>query len=434
MNVQLNTLENSRVELIIKVENKEFVEAINKSFKKNVGKYNVPGFRRGKVPFNVFKKMFGVESLYNDAVNILIDKTYRDAIQENKLEVVDYPEIDLITCDEEKDLEYKAVVYVKPEVKLGEYKGVKVDEVKYDLSQEDVERELNSMREENSRLISKESGLVEQGDIAVIDFKGFIDEIPFEGGEGKDYSLAIGSKTFIDNFEDQLVGKKKDEEVVVNVTFPEDYNVEELKGKPAKFEVKINDVKIKEFPELDDEFAKSFSEFETLDELKKDISEKLETSNSNRAKAEYENAVIEKVCENAEVYIPDPMINSEIDKLVKDFENKIRYQGINLDKYCEYYGITLEDIRNNFKDRASKQVLSSLVLEEISKREKMEITEEELDNKTSELAKLYAEDGDKIKSIKETLMSSYKDSLEKDILFSKTVEFLVNESKKESIK
>ncbi len=434
MNVQLNTLENSRVELNIKVENKEFVDAINKSFKNNVGKYNVPGFRKGKVPFNVFKKMFGIESLYNDAANILIDKTYREAIIEKNLEVVDYPEIDLITCDENQDFEYKAVVYVKPEVKLGDYKGVEVEEVKYEVTEEEVNNELESMREKNSRLISKESEVVEQGDIAIIDFKGFIDEVAFEGGEGKDYSLTIGSKTFIDTFEDQLVGKKKNEEVVVNVTFPEDYTVNELKGKPAKFEVTIKDVKVKELPELNDEFAKSFSEFEKLEDLKKSINEKIDTSNKNKAKAEYENAVIEKVCGNAEVYIPEPMVNSEIDRLVKDFENKLRYQGINLDKYCEYYGITLDDIRNNFKDRASKQVLSSLVLEAISEKEKIEVNEEELNAKTSELAKMYSEDADKIESIKETLLKSYKDSLEKDIVFSKTVEFLVNESKKKSSK
>ena len=434
MNVKLNNLENSRVEFIVKVDRDEFCEAVQKSFKKNVSKYNVPGFRRGKVPFKIFKQMFGSEVLYNDAANLVIDRTYRKAIDENNVEVVDYPNIEIVTCNENEDFEYKAVVYVKPQVKLGLYKGIEVEEVKYEVLDEDINRELESLREKNSRLISKENGLVEKDNIAIIDFKGFIDEEPFDGGEGKDYSLVIGSKTFIDDFEDQLIGKSKGEEVVVNVKFPEDYNVEELKGKPAKFEVKIKDIKLKELPELDDSFAKNFSEFDNMEDLKNSIKDRLKASNDNKQKYDFENSLIEKVCENAEVYIPEPMIESEIDRLVGDFENKLKYQGINLDKYCEYYGISLEDIRNNFRDRANKQVLSNLVLEEISKKENIEVSDDELEGKALELSKMYSQDEEKINSIKDTLLKTNRSLLEKDMIFSKTIEFLVNESKKKHSK
>lgn len=430
MNIQLNDLENSRVELIVKVDKEEFCDAVQKSFRKNVSKYNVPGFRRGKIPFKIFKQMFGSEVLYNDAANLIIDKTYRDAVEENKIEVVDYPNIDVITCSENEDFEYKAVVYVKPKVKLGLYKGVEVEEVKYKVSEDDINKELENLRERNSRIISKESGIIEENDIAVIDFKGFINGEAFEGGEGKNYDLTIGSKTFIDNFEEQLIGKCKGDEVEVNVKFPDDYNVEDLRGKQSKFEVKINDVKIKELSELNDNFAKNFSEFDKLDDLKKDIENKLRVNNENKEQYELENSVIEKVCNNVEVYIPEPMIESEIDRLVEDFGKKIQYQGISLDKYCQYYGITLDDIRGNFKDRAHKQVLSNLVLEEISRVENIEVSNDEVENKALELSKEYSQDSEKIESIKTNLLSTYRSSLERDILISKTIKFLVKESKK----
>lgn len=430
MNVKLNNLENSRVEFVVRVDRDEFCEAVQKSFEKNVSKYNVPGFRRGKVPFKIFKQMFGSEVLYNDAANLVIDRTYRKAIDENNIEVVDYPNIEIVTCNENEDFEYKAVVYVKPKVKLGLYRGIEVEEVKYEVFDEDINRELESLREKNSRLISKENGLVEKNDIAVIDFKGFVNGKPFDGGEGKDYSLVIGSNTFVDNFEEQLIGKSKGEQVIVNVNFPQDYNVEELKGESAKFEVKIKDIKLKELPDLNDNFAKNFSEFNNMEDLRNSIRDRLKTINDNKQKYEFENSLIEKVCENAEVYIPEPMVESEIDRLVEDFENKLKYQGINLDKYCEYYGISLEDIRNNFRDRANKQVLSNLVLEEISKKENIEVSDEELEGKALELSKMYSQDKEKMDSIKDTLLKTHKISLEKDIVFSKTVEFLVNENKK----
>lgn len=434
MNVQLNKLENSRVEFIIKVDKKEFGEAIQRAFKQNISKYNVPGFRKGKAPFQVFKQMFGVEVLYNDAANFVIDKTYREAIEENNVEVVDYPSVDIITCSETEDFEYKAVVYVKPEVKLGDYKGLNIEEVKYEVSEDDIEQELQNLREKNSRLISKESGIIEEGDTAVIDFKGYINDEPFNGGEAKDYSLIIGSKSFIDTFEDQLVGKAKGDNVDVNVVFPENYGVDELKGKDARFEVTINEVQIKELPELNDEFVKDHSEFSTVTELKDSVKDKLSKNNENKQKFEFENSVIGAVCGNAEVSIPEPMIQSEIDRLIQDFENKIRYQGVSLDQYCQYYGISLEDIRNNFRDRAEKQVLSNLVLEEISKKENILADEEEIDNKALELAKMYSQEQEKINSIKENLLSSYKNSIKNDIVLSKTVEFLVNENRKSDSK
>lgn len=431
MNVQLNNLENSRVEFVIKVDRKEFDDAIQMSFKKNVSKYNVPGFRKGKIPFKIFEQMVGIEVLYNDAANIVIDKTYKNAIEDNKIEVVDYPNIEIINCKLGEDFEYKAVVYVKPEVVLGEYKGLDIEEVTYDVSDSDIDQELQNLREKNARIVLKD-GAIEEGDIAVIDFKGFVDNKPFDGGEAKDYTLVIGSKSFIDTFEDQLVGKSKGDNVDVNVVFPNDYGVDALKGKEAKFEVAIKDVKVKEFEELNDDFAKNYSEFATLDELKNSIKEKKNKENENKQKYEFENSVIEEVCNNAKVSIPEPMIQSEIDRLIHDFENKVKYQGTTLDQYCKYYGIELEDIRNNFRDRASKQVLSNLVIEKISKEENILPNKDDIEAKALELAKMYSQDENKINSIKESLLATYNDSLERDVIMSKTIEFLVNHNKKKS--
>ncbi|BAK56080.1 trigger factor [Candidatus Arthromitus sp. SFB-mouse-Japan] len=433
MNVQLNNLENSRVEFIIKIDKKEFSDAIQMSFKKNVSKYNIPGFRKGKIPFEIFRKMIGVEALYNDAANILIERTYKNAVEDHKVEVVDYPSIDIINCKGGEDFEYKATVYVKPNVVLGEYKYLDVEEVSYEVNDNDIEQELQNLREKNARLILKD-GTIENGDIVVIDFKGFIDNEPFDGGEAKDYNLVIGSNSFIDNFEDQLIGKSKGDKVDVNVVFPIDYGVDKLKGKEAKFEVNINEIKVKELEELDDNFAKTYSEFSTLDELKNSIREKKIKDNDTKQKYEFENSVIEKVCSNSQVDIPEPMIQSEIDRLIHDFENKVKYQGTTLEQYCQYYGIGLDDIRNNFRDRAVKQVLSNLVIEEISKKENISVNGDELDVKALELAKMYSHDEEKISSIKESLLSSYKDSLKRDIVMSKTVEFLVNQNKKRGIK
>lgn len=434
MNVQLNNLENSRVEFIIRVDKKEFVEAIQKAFKQNISKYNVPGFRKGKAPFQIFKQMFGVSVLYNDAANFVIDRTYREAIEEHKVEVVDYPNIDIITCSENEDFEYKATVYVKPEIRLGDYKGLDIEEVKYEVSEDDIERELQNLREKNSRLISKESGIIEEGDTAIIDFKGYINGEPFNGGEAKNYSLVIGSKSFIDNFEDQLVGKAKGDNLEINVVFPENYGVDELKGKEAKFDVIVNEVQVKELPELNDSFAKDHSEFNTIAELRDSVRDRLAESNENKQKFEFENSVIEAVCGNVDVSIPEPMIQGEIDRLIQDFENKIRYQGVSLDQYCNYYGISLEDIRSNFKERAEKQVLSNLVLEEISKKENIIADEEEISDKALELAKMYSQDDEKINSIVDNLLKSYKESIIKDIILSKTVKFLVNENRKSDSK
>ncbi len=428
MDVRLNNLENSRVELVIKVNKESFCDALRRVFRSSVSKYNVPGFRRGKAPFNVFKKMFGLEVLYSDAANFIIDKTYREVINEKNIQVVDYPEINVIKCDENEDFEYRAVVYIKPDVKLGKYRGIELDDVKYEVTEDDINDELKSIQSKNSRILSKKSGVVENGDIVTIDFKGYVDGKIFEGGEGKDYNLIIGSGTFIDNFEEQLIGRSKGEEICVDVTFPEDYNVDKLRGKKARFEVKINDIKIRELPDIDDDFAKSFSEFNTLDDLKNDIYTKLEKKNNDKRDSELENQLIKKVCESAEVYIPAPMVETEIDKLVQDFETKIKYQGVTLENYCKHYGITLEDIRSNFRDRANKQVLSSLVLEKISMDENIHASEDEIHDKALSLSQLYSQDDEKIRSIKDNLIKTHKKYLEQEVIFSKTIKFLLNES------
>ncbi|MTK11842.1 MAG: trigger factor, partial [Clostridiaceae bacterium] len=318
MNVKMEKIENNVVKLEITVGAEKFNEAMKKAFAKNATKFNIPGFRKGKAPMNIIKKYYGEGVFYEDAINFCCDDTYSTAINENNIKPVDYPEIDVVQVGEGKEFIYTAVVTVVPEVELGEYKGLEVKKPVYEVKDEEVENELKSMQQRNARIETKEDGTVEKGDIAVIDFKGFVNGEAFEGGEGTDYQLEIGSGTFIDNFEDQLVGLKKDDEKEVVVKFPEEYGREDLNGKDATFKVTVKDIKVKELPTLDDEFAKEVSEFDTIDEVKADIRRKMEEANELRAKREFEEAAIDAVCANAKVEIPNVMIDKEIDNMLKD--------------------------------------------------------------------------------------------------------------------
>lgn len=428
MKVSMEKIENNVVKLEVTVESKKFNEAMKKSYAKNVKKFNVPGFRKGKAPMSIIKRYYGETVFYEDAINICCDDTYPKALKEKEIKPVDYPQIDIVQIGEGQDFIYSAQVTVMPEVELGEYKGLEAKKVSYDVKDEDVENTLKEMQQRNARIKTKEDEEeVENGNIAVIDFKGYVNEVPFEGGEGYDYSLEIGSGTFVDNFEEQLIGAKKGEKREVKVKFPEEYGSEELNGKEAKFEVTIKEIKVKELPAIDDEFVKEVSEFDTLDELKEDIKAKIKEGNDKRAKAEYEEAVINLACENAKVDIPEVMIQNEINNMLKDLEMRLRYQGIDLETYYKYTNSTEEKVREYMKEAATKRVKTDLVLAEIAKSEKVEATDEEMMKRAKEMAKQYGT-GELEKTAK-LLVESQKALLKADVINEKVVKLIVDNSK-----
>lgn len=427
MNAKVEKIEQNVVKLEITVEADKFNEALKKSYAKNVKKYNIPGFRKGKAPMAVIKRYFGEGVLYEDAINFACEATYGDAIKENNIRPVDYPKIDIVQIGENQDFIYTAEVVVYPEVQLGEYKGIEVKKLEYNVTDEEVEAQVKAAQEKNARVETKTEGTVEKGNIAVIDFKGFVDGVAFEGGEGKDYSLEIGSGSFIDNFEDQLVGAAIGENRNVSVTFPEQYGKEELNGKPAIFEVTVKEIKVKELPALDDEFAKDVSEFDTIGEYRADLRKKLQETNDQRAKREYEEAVINAVSDNAKVDIPQAMVDKEVDNMVKDLEMRLKYQGLDLKTYYEYTNSTEQKVRDYMKETAEKRVKTELVLEEIAKAEKLEATEEELLERANEVAKQYGEND--IEKNAKLILDMQKDYLKTDVLNEKVVKLLVDNSK-----
>ena len=427
MEAKMEKIDVNVVKFEVKVEANKFNEALTRAYKKNVKNFNVPGFRKGKVPMNVVKQYYGVGVLLEDAVNFAIDGSYSEVLKENNIIPVDYPKIDVVEVGEGKDFVYTAEVTVYPEVELGEYKGLSVEKKTYEVTEEEVSKKLKEMQEKNARVETKEEGTVENGNIAVIDFKGFVDGEAFQGGEGHDYSLEIGSKTFIDNFEEQLVGAKVNDTVEVNVTFPENYGKEELNGKPAKFEVTIKEIKVKELPELDDEFAKETSEFDTIAELKADITTKLEAANAERADREFEEAVINAVAENAKVEIPAVMVEKEVDKMVQNLQQRLQYQGLNLEQYFQFTGTDEEKMREYMRENAATKVKVDLVLEAVEKAENIDATEEEIKEKAVEVAKMYsASEDDKMV---ELLMQSQQAALRSDVITNKAVKFLLENNK-----
>ena len=420
MEAQMEKIDVNVVKFEVKVEADKFKEALTRAYKKNIKKFNVPGFRKGKVPMNVVKKYYGVEVLLEDAVNFSIEGSYAEALKENNVRPVDFPKVEVVQAEEGKDLIYTAEVIVYPEVELGEYKGLNVEKKTYEVTEEEVSAKLKEMQEKNARVEVKE-GAIENGNIAVIDFKGFIDGVAFEGGEGHDYSLEIGSGSFIDNFEEQLVGAKAGDKVEVNVTFPENYGKEELNGKPAKFEVEVKEVKAKELPVLDDEFAKEVSEFETLEALKEDTTKKLEEANTARAEREYEEAILRSVVENAKMDIPAVMVEQEIDRMVQNLAQRLQYQGLTLEQYFQFTGTDAEKMREYMKENAETKVKTELVLEALQKAEKMEVLDEELKEKASEVSKLYGANDEKMV---ELLLQNQREALVADVMTSKVINFL----------
>ncbi|EQB88740.1 hypothetical protein M918_23500 [Clostridium sp. BL8] len=377
---------------------------------------------------HIVKKYYGEGALYEDAINFIYETTYPQVLVENNINPVDYPSIDVVEIGEGKDFVYTATVPVMPEVELGEYKGVEVKKETYSVSDEDVENRLKELQTQNARVENKEEGAVENGDIAVIDFKGFIDEVAFEGGEGQDYELEIGSGTFIDTFEEQLVGLKVGESKDVNVKFPEQYGREELNGKPAKFEVTIKAIKKKELPAIDDAFASEVSEFETLEELRNDIKEKIQSANDLKATTEFENAVVEKVVSNAKVDIPQAMVNRELDGMVQDLEMRLKYQGLDLQTYYKFTNTTEEKFREQMQDVAANKVKTDLVIGKIAAAENIAVSQEEINNKAKEIAAAYS-NGEEVEKTAERLAKVQRDYLEVEIINEKVKEFILENSK-----
>lgn len=399
----------------------EFEKGVEKAYRKNVGKINIQGFRKGKAPRKIIERYYGAEIFYEDAVNIVLPDAYDNAVKENNIFPVDQPEIDIKgEIEKGKDITFTAKVTVKPEFELGEYKGVKAQKVTSRVLKKDIEAELEKKREMNSRMVPVEDRPVEKDDVANIDFEGFCDGVPFDGGKGEGFDLTIGSGQFIPGFEEQLIGKNIGDEVDVNVTFPEEYHAEELKGKPALFKVKINSIKVKELPELDDEFAKDVSEFDTLEDLKKDIKENLSKAGKENAAHKTEENVINAVCDATEIDIPDAMINSQIDKMLRDFDMNMRYQGLNLEQYLKYTGMTVDKMREQFKDDAAKNVKTSLVLEKICEAEGIDASEDEINKEYESMAE---SNGMKIEDIKKYVS---EDDVKETIKARNTIKFLVD--------
>ena len=376
MSVKVEKTENTNeVKLSFEIEAEKFDEAMKKVYAKTAKYFNIPGFRKGKAPMQMVEKQYGSSIFYEDTFNELVPDIYDEAIKENNIDAVSRPQIDIQQMEKGKNLIFTAIVQVSPEVKIGKYKGIELNKIEYNVSDEDIEHELGHMQEKNSRLITIEDRPVETKDIAVIDFEGFVDGEAFKGGKAEKHELEIGSNTFIPGFEDQIIGMKVDEEKDINVKFPEEYFSKDLAGKDATFKVKLHEIKKKELPKLDDEFAKDVSEFDTLEELKNSIKEKIQTENDSRAKYELEENAIKTVCENTPIDIPSAMIENEIENMMQDIKVRLSYQGLNIEQYLKMINKTEEDMRNEFKEQAERAVKSRLVLEAVAKAEKIENSE-----------------------------------------------------------
>lgn len=426
MNCKVEETKNANeVKLEITVEAEKFDEAIKKVYFKSAKYFNIPGFRKGKAPMQIVEKYYGKEIFFEDAFNEVAQDALEEAIKENNLEVVSRPDIEVTQIEKGKDLIFTAIMQTKPEAKLGKYKGIEIKKIEYNVSDEDIEHELGHMQEHNARLISIEDRPVENGDIATIDFEGFVEGKAFEGGKAEGHELEIGSNTFIPGFEDQVVDMKIGEEKDIQVKFPEEYFSKELAGKEATFKVKVHEIKKKELPKLDDEFAKDVSEFETLKELKEDIKQKQQKQNDEKAKYETQEAVMKAVCENTKVEIPSGMIEIEIDNLLKDVEQRLSYQGLQWEKYLQMMGKTQEEIRKEYEPQAIEGIKSRLTLEAIIKAEKIEATEEEIDKKLKEMAKNYGKEEDEDFLKNENVRKYLKEGMASE----KAIEFLVENAK-----
>lgn len=412
--------------LEVEVDAERVAAALDKAFNKVVKKANVPGFRKGKVPRAIFESRFGVESLYQDAIDILLPEAYGEAVEQTDIFPVDRPEVDIEQFAKGQSFIFKAKITVKPEVKLGDYKGLEVPVQKAEVTEEELSAELTRLQERHAELVVVEEEAAANGDIAVIDFDGYVDEVAFEGGKAERHSLELGSNSFIPGFEEQVVGMATGDFKDVEVTFPEEYHAENLAGKKAVFKVKLHEIKRKQLPALDDEFAKDVSEFETLEEYKADLKAQLESRKQDELKGQRENAVVDKAAANAEVEIPEAMISSEVENMVRDFDTRLRQQGMNMDMFLSFSGQTREDLQNQMKGDAEKRVRNNLVLEVIAKQENIEVSEEEVNEELATMAEAYKRSTEEIRSI--LAANGSLGSLNEELALRKTIDFLVSSS------
>lgn len=399
MSLQVEKLEGNLAKLTIEVTPEELEKALNQAYQKNKKDISLQGFRKGKVPRAIIEKMYGPSVFYEDAANAIIPTEYEKAANESELDIVSMPEIDVVQIEKGKPFIFTAQVALKPEVTLGEYKGIEVEKTVVEVTDEEIQAELDKAREQNSRMVNVDDRPVADGDITTIDFDGSVDGVPFDGGKAENYSLTIGSHSFIDNFEEQLIGKNIGEEIDVHVTFPEDYQAEDLAGKAAVFKVKVNEIKVKELPELDDEFAKDVSEFDTLEEYKEDFKKDLIEKKKGEAKRAKEDKIIDKIIENAKMDIPDQMIDTQSRQMVDDFANRMQQQGLSMEQYFQFTGANPQQMLEQMKPQAIKRIQTRLVLEEIVKAENITISDEELEKELENTAKAYQMELDKFKEI-----------------------------------
>ena len=422
MSLQVENLEKNMAKLTIEVPASEFEKALQSAYNKQKKSISVPGFRKGKVPRQMVEKMYGPEIFYEDAANELIPTAYEDELKNCDLEIVSRPTVDIVQIKKGENFIFTAEVAVKPEVTLGEYKGMEVDKTSTRVTQKEVEAKIKEEAEKNARTVTVEGRPVQDGDEVILDFEGFVDGEAFEGGKGENYPLTIGSGSFIPGFEEQLVGAEAEKEVEVKVTFPEEYHAEELKGKDAVFKCTVHEIKVKQIPEIDDEFAAEVSEFDTLDEYKADVKAKIKEQKENEGKQKKEDQAVEKAVANATMEIPEAMIDEQVRQMVNEFAQNMQYQGISFEQYCQITGMTLEKIQEETRPQAVKRIGTRLVLEAIAKAENIEVTEERLDEEIKKMAESYNMEADKLK---ELMGEEEKKQMMEDIAVQDAVTFLV---------
>ena len=426
MSVQVENLDKNMVKLTIEVPAEELEKAIEAAYKKQKNQISVPGFRKGKVPRVMIEKMYGVGVFYEDAANTLMQQNYPSAVDESGVDIVSRPTVDVVQIEKGKPFIFTAEVAVKPEVTLGKYMGVTVTKIDTSVSEDEVNEALEQQRNNNARTISVTDRPVAVGDTAVIDFEGFVDGVAFEGGKGENHPLEIGSHTFIDNFEDQLVGKNAGDEVEVNVTFPEQYQAADLAGKPATFKVKINEIKTKELPELDDEFAQDVSEFDTLAEYKESLKKNLEEKKENEAKRTKEDEAVQKIIDKSKMDIPEAMIDTQCETMIEEFAQRIAQSGLSMDQYLQFSGLTVDGLKEQVRPEALSRIQASLVLEQIAKDENIEVSDEDVNAEIEKMAASYGMEADKLK---EYMGDAEKDSMKKDLAINKAVELVMSNVK-----
>ncbi len=426
MSVQVETLEKNMAKLTIELSVDKLEEALQKAYLQQKNKIRLPGFRKGKVPRNMVEKMYGPEIFFEDAANQLIRENYGDAADESGVDIVSRPTIDIVQIEKGKPFIFTAEVAVRPEVTLGKYKGVTVTKIDTSVSEEEIDEAVEAERLNNARAVTVEDRAIAEGDTAVIDYEGFVDGEPFEGGKGENHSLEIGSHSFIDTFEEQLIGKTSGEETEVNVTFPEDYHAEELAGKPAVFKVKIQEIRVKELPDLDDEFAQDVSEFDTLAEYKEDVKKQIEERKKAEARQTKEEEAIKKIVDKSSMEIPDAMLETQIESMIEDFAQRISQQGLSFEQYMQFSGLTMEKLKDQVKPDALSRIKSSLVLEQIVTEENIEATEEDLNTEIDKMAEAYKMTVDQIRTM---MGEAEQKSIKKDIAIQKAVTLVMDNVK-----